>query len=147
MLITTATGSGVLHSAYELGDFVTSSEVYVDYIEAKKTVDNDEEAQQLISTFTRLKDQYDEVQRFGKYHPDFKRVTKEVRETKRMVDTHESIAQYKKAEKALEELLRDVSLIIADTVSKSIKVPTGNPFFDQDGCSGGCGSGGSCGCS
>ncbi|WP_026690021.1 YlbF family regulator [Alteribacter aurantiacus] len=146
-MITTATSSEVLHSAYDLGDFVTSSDVYIDYIDAKKKMDSDKDAQRLVREFLVLKEQYDEVQRFGKYHPDYKRVTKEVREAKRVVDLHESVAEYKKAEKALEELLRDVSLIIADTVSKSVKVPTGNPFFDQGGCSGGCGSGGSCGCS
>ncbi|MBM7095890.1 MULTISPECIES: YlbF family regulator [Alteribacter] len=146
-MITTATSADVLHSAYDLGDFVTSSEVYVDYIDAKKRMDKDKEAARLVSEFLKLKEDYDEVQRFGKYHPDYKRVTKEVREAKRMVDLHDSIAEYKKAEKELESMLRDVSLIIADTVSKSVKVPTGNPFFDQDGCSGGCGSGGSCGCS
>ncbi|TMW73102.1 YlbF family regulator [Alteribacter natronophilus] len=146
-MITTAASSDVLHSAYDLGDFITDSEIYADYIHAKQVMEKDREAQRLIASFLELKDKYDEVQRFGKYHPDYKQVTRDVREAKRQVDLHSSVAEYKKAEKELENLLREVSLIIADTVSKNVKVPTGNPFFDQDGCSGGCGSGGSCGCS
>ncbi|MGQ0518661.1 YlbF family regulator, partial [Bacillus sp. D-CC] len=49
-------------------------------------------------------------------------------------------------ETALQKLLDEVSVAIGSEVSSSIKVPTGNPFFDAGGCGGGCGTGGGCGC-
>ncbi|SDY76872.1 Cell fate regulator YlbF, YheA/YmcA/DUF963 family (controls sporulation, competence, biofilm development) [Evansella caseinilytica] len=145
-MVTAMTDVDILQQAYSLGELITSSEVFHEYIELKNALNCDQEAQRLISQFQVLKEKYEEVQRFGKYHPDFKQVTSDVREFKRKVDTHPAIAEYKKAENALHDLLVEVSLIIANAVSPQIKVPTGNPFFDQGGCSGGCGTGGSCGC-
>ena len=46
----------------------------------------------------------------------------------------------------MQKLLDEVSVAIGSEVSSSIKVPTGNPFFDAGGCGGGCGTGGGCGC-
>ncbi|MDQ0253842.1 cell fate (sporulation/competence/biofilm development) regulator YlbF (YheA/YmcA/DUF963 family) [Evansella vedderi] len=145
-MVTTMTNVDLLQEAYDFGEVITSSEIFYKYIAAKKALDKNREAQGLIKHFQTLKEKYDEVQRFGKYHPDFKQVTKDVREWKRQLDTHPAIADFKQAENELHDLLTEVSLIIADAVSPHIKVPTGNPFFDQGGCGGGCGSGGSCGC-
>ncbi|MBU9711242.1 YlbF family regulator [Evansella tamaricis] len=146
-MVTTMTNVDVLQQAYDFGELITSSEIFHKYIDAKVILENDSEAQKLIQQFTELKEKYEEVQRFGKYHPDFSEVTKNVREMKRIVDTNITIAEFKKSENELYQLLVEVSQIIAKAVSPQIKVPTGNPFFDSaTSCSGGCGSGGSCGC-
>ncbi|MFA9557336.1 YlbF family regulator [Evansella sp. AB-rgal1] len=145
---TTMTNVDVLQEAYDFSELITSSEVFYAYIEAKQVLEQDHEAQSIIEHFQKMKENYDEVQRFGKYHPDFQTITKDVREWKRKVDTHPSISAFKKSEDSLHQLLIEVSRILANSVSTQIKVPTGNPFFDQGGCgTGGCGSGGSCGCS
>ncbi|UCZ51850.1 YlbF family regulator [Bacillus shivajii] len=146
-MLTTMTNVDVLQEALEFGEIITSSEVFDKYIQSKEELEKSEEAQHLIKHFQTLKEKYDEVQRFGKYHPDFRTVTKEVREWKRKLDTHDAIVEFKQAEEELYQLLVEISQLIANAVSPQIKVPTGNPFFDQDGCGGGCGSGGSCGCS
>ncbi|SIB71434.1 Protein of uncharacterised function (DUF964) [Mycobacteroides abscessus subsp. abscessus] len=86
------------------------------------------------------------MQRFGRYHPDYKTVMMSIREVKREMDMDIHLAEFKKAETDLQSLLDEVSLIIGKSVSESVKVPTGNPFFDSS-CGGGCGSGGSCSCS
>ena len=96
----------------------------------------------------KIKEQYEDVQRFGKYHPDYKTITRQVRDVKREVDLHATIAAFKKAENELQKLLDEISVILGQAVSEHVKVPTGNPFFDTgSSCGGGCGSGGSCGCS
>ncbi|KMY53514.1 regulator [Bacillus sp. FJAT-27231] len=101
-----------------------------------------------IRRFSRLKEQYEEVQRFGRYHPDYSRVMKEVREAKREMDLDENVAAFRVAENELQRLLDEISVIIGRAVSEGIKVPTGNPFFSTgSSCGGGCGSGSSCGCS
>lgn len=146
MMVTTLTDVNILQESHQFSETILDSDIFQNYIELKKQVQTDKEAQMMLHHFQGLKDSYEEVQRFGKYHPDFRKVTKEVREYKRQVDSQPLIAAYKAAEKELEDLLNELSLIIAQAVSPQIKVPTGNPFFDQTGCGGGCGSGGSCGC-
>ena len=111
---------------------------------------SDKLAQQKMNKFVALKDLYEEVQRFGKYHPEYKRVNSEIRVAKREMDLHPTIADLKKAETDLQTVLDEISLKLGKAVSEQIKVPTGNLFFDSSSSScssGGCGSGGSCGCS
>ncbi|SFE41927.1 YlbF family regulator [Alteribacillus iranensis] len=137
----------VLEEAQIMGEAILQSDVFIDYQQAKQRLTNDEEAQRLISEFNKWKDQYEEVQRFGKYHPDYKTISRHIRSAKREMDMHESVASFKKAEKALETLLNEICAEVAGAVSPTIKVPTGNPHFDNASCSGGCGSGQACGCS
>jgi cell fate (sporulation/competence/biofilm development) regulator YlbF (YheA/YmcA/DUF963 family) len=137
----------ILDQADILTSMILQSETFAQYKSCKHRLRQNSEAQSLMHKFVKMKEQYEEVQRFGKYHPDYTKVSTEVRELKRTVDLQEDVAAFKKAERELEELLNQVGRIIADSVSKLIKVPTGNPFFDAISCSGGCGSGGSCGCS
>lgn len=143
----TMTDVSLTHSAQDLSEHIAESEIFINYINAKTRVQNSSEVQEKLKHFQNLKIKYEEVQRFGKYHPDFRSITAEVREYKRELDTDTMIAEFKRSEKELHELLSQISLLIANQVSPNIKVPTGNPFFDaESSCSGGCGSGGSCGC-
>lgn len=126
-------------------DMLRHSELFDRYRETKAQLLNDQEAIKLIKSFVKLKERYDEVQRFGKYHPDYHQVIQEMMDMKRDVDLNDKIADFKKAESDFEGLLNEISLLIASSVSPSIKVPNGDPFFDR-GCSGGCATGGPCGC-
>ncbi|MGC4375518.1 YlbF family regulator [Fictibacillus sp. Mic-4] len=145
-MIGTITNTELLDESYLLGKMIAESELAARYRMCKFELEQDKRAQKLIRQFTDMKERYEEVQRFGKYHPDYKQVSTDIRVLKRELDFHETIANFKKAEKELETLLIECSMLIAGSVSKHIKVPTGNPFFDSRSCSGGCGSGGSCGC-
>lgn len=145
-MVNTVTTTDIIAESLVLAEMILHSEQFKQYEAAKSTLRRDIYAQEQIWEFNKRKDEFEEVQRFGKYHPDYHRISKEVRELKRKIDLYEPIASFKKSEKQLEELLNEVSLLIAHAVSKTIKVPTGNPFFDSMSCSGGCGSGGKCGC-
>ncbi|GAE24123.1 ComK regulator [Halalkalibacter wakoensis JCM 9140] len=137
----------LIDEASELGQAVIQSDIYQEYIIAKKEMQDDLDAQKRIAKFNQLKEQYEEVQRFGRYHPDYDKVSTNIRQAKREVDLTETVSLFKKAERDLESLLNEICEIIAKSVSQTIKVPTGNPFFDNMSCSGGCSSGGGCGCS
>lgn len=139
----------IIEKAELLAKIVMQSEIGENYFNHLYKVKNDELAQQKMNKFVALKDLFEEVQRFGKYHPEYKRVNKEIREAKREMDLHLTIADFKKAEMDLQTILDEISMKIGHAVSPQIKVPTGNPFFDSSSScsSGGCGSGGSCGCS
>ncbi|MBM7701746.1 YlbF family regulator [Metabacillus iocasae] len=147
-MLTTLRTVELIDEAEQLSAFITQSEVAKHYRQSYYRLKQDQKAQALIQEFVKMKEQYEDVQRFGKYHPDYSTITKKIRVLKREVDLHENIAAFKQAEKEVQKLLDEISVILGQAVSEYIKVPTGNPFFDtMSSCSGGCGSGGSCGCS
>ncbi|OEH93925.1 YlbF family regulator [Bacillus solimangrovi] len=144
MIVATSERLELLMQSEMLAQNIIESDLFQQYVECKHTLAQDKEAQRLIQAFNREKELYEDVQRFGRYHPDYHKVTKSVRIMKREVDMHEAVANFKKAERQLQDLLDEVSTFIGQSVSEFIKVPKGNPHF-QSGC--GCSSGGSCGCS
>ncbi|OIK14062.1 regulator [Bacillus sp. MUM 116] len=135
----------LLDSADELAKMILESDVVEQYQISLYKLQHNRESQRKIKRFVSVKDLYEDVQRFGKYHPDYKKIMTEVRECKREMDLDPLVADFKLAENDLQTLLDKVSILIGGAVSEHIKVPTGNPFFDTGhSCSGGCGSG-SCG--
>lgn len=133
----------------EIASMIVQSDVADQYRASYIALNNDKTAQEIIQRFTKTKDLYEDVQRFGKYHPDYKEIRKNMSEVKRELQMNETIAAFKKAEDAIQLLLDETSFLIAQSVSPSVKVPAGNPYFVNTGggCStGGCGSGGKCGC-
>ncbi|TYR82610.1 YlbF family regulator [Priestia megaterium] len=147
-MLTTMRTVELLDESEHVAKMVLQSDVAEHYRQCLYRLKKDKEAQVLIAQFTKMKEQYEDVQRFGKYHPDYKETTKKMRDIKRAVDLQHTIAAFKKAENELQKLLDEISVIIGQAVSEHIKVPTGNPFFDSgSSCGGGCGAGGSCGCS
>ena len=148
-MLTTLETIDIIEKAEALGEIVIQSEIGENYFHHLYKVKNDKLAQQKMNKFVALKDLYEEVQRFGKYHPEYKRVNTEIRVAKREMDLHPTIADFKRAETDLQTVLDEISLKLGKAVSEQIKVPTGNLFFDSSSSScssGGCGSGGSCGC-
>ncbi|HJV46967.1 MAG TPA: YlbF family regulator [Bacillota bacterium] len=139
----------IMSAAQELADWILSSEEMKIYIEKKKALANDVTAQNKMTQFQKLKELYEEVERFGKYHPDYSRVSKEVRTMRKDLLALQSVSEFRSAENRMEEMLYQVSRTIADSVSETIKVPSDNPLYNigASSCSsGGCGTGGSCGC-
>ena len=138
----------IQEEAEEIAEMILESDVAEQYSICLANIQSNKETQRKIHSFNKMKELYEEVQRFGKYHPEYKKVMMEIRQLKREMDLDDNVAAFKIAENGLQKLLDDVSVIIGRSVSTFIKVPTGNPFFDElSGCSGGCGSGGSCSCS
>lgn len=138
----------LLDEAEELAKIILQSDIVEQYQISFYKLKSNKESQRKINAFIRLKDRYEEVQRFGKYHPDYKLVMGQIRDVKREMDLDDLVAEFKRAENDFQQLLDEVSMIIGKSVSIHVKVPTGNPFFDSSSsCSGGCSTGGSCGCS
>ncbi|MBP1950631.1 Cell fate regulator YlbF, YheA/YmcA/DUF963 family (controls sporulation, competence, biofilm development) [Virgibacillus subterraneus] len=128
-----------------VSDMIQKSDVMEAYEDSLKNVRNDDEAQRLIKAFKDTKGHYEDVQRFGRYHPDYNQIMKEVRSTKREMDMNDKVAAFKIAERNLQKLLDEVSEYIALSVSDDIKAPKDGAALSDGGC--GCGSGSSgCGC-
>lgn len=135
----------ILDEIENLSDMIVQSDVYQTYQYAKDNLENDDEAHLLYQAFLKSKDQYDDVMRFGKYHPDYKRIIMETRQRKRAYEMLPVVMEYKTKEVALQDLIDEVLTKIAFAVSENVKIEAGNPFF-QTGHNG-CATGGSCNCS
>lgn len=134
----------LLDRSEKLGQMVMKSDTMEAYRTARKALDEDIEAQSLIKVFSDIKEHYDDVQRFGRYHPDYYDIMKNVRSAKREMDMHDKVAEFKIAERNLQRLLDEISQYVANSVSDQIKAPKDGAALTDSGC--GCGSGGACGC-
>jgi cell fate (sporulation/competence/biofilm development) regulator YlbF (YheA/YmcA/DUF963 family) len=140
----------IIDEAEDLGRMILESEIANAYRQALKDMQSNIETQEKIKRFSHMKELFEEVQRFGKYHPDYKRANIEIRTLKRDMDMDLYVATFRQTENDLQQVLDDVSAIIGSSVSVNIKVPSGNSFFESaSSCStgGGCGTGGGCSCS
>ncbi len=135
----------LIMESHVLSEMINQSREVAAYLAAKKQMEQDRETQELLALFEKKKAAFEDVQRFGKYHPDYDKVSTEVRQLKRSLEMLDTVQAFKRAEDALDALLYQVSRTIADAVSDTIKVPSNNPFLETK--AGGCGTGGSCGCS
>jgi cell fate (sporulation/competence/biofilm development) regulator YlbF (YheA/YmcA/DUF963 family) len=137
----------LIEHAEQLAKMVLESDIAEQYQICLYKLQNNKETQRKINRFVSLKELYDEVQRFGKYHPDYKKVMSQIREIKREMDMDPLVAEFKLAENDLQDLLDAISIIVGGSVSEHIKVPTGNQFFETNTShASGCGGGGSCSC-
>lgn len=138
----------ILDETDVLSRMILQSEQVANYRLAYKAVYEDEALVQQIQAFQRMKDHYEDVQRFGKYHPDYHTIMKSIRTQKRALDMHDAISALRVAENDVQDLLDEVSLLIGRSVSEAVKVPVSNPFFQTgSSCGTGCGTGGGCSCS
>lgn len=145
-MITTMSHIELLDQSEELSSIILKSSVMKEYRKAYTNLQNDNYAQQLIKEFNDMKEDYDDIQRFGTYHPDYRDIMRKVRRAKRKMDMHNQVAAFKVAERNLQSLLDDVSELIAHSVSVNVKVPKDGAFLSDMGCGTGCGTGGTCGC-
>ncbi|AYC29137.1 YlbF family regulator [Paenisporosarcina cavernae] len=138
----------IMDEADLLTEMILSSEVVKAYFNAYEKVYENPVLVDKLRRFIKMKELYEEVQRFGRYHPNYQETMKEIRVLKRELDIDEHIAALKVAENDVQDLLDEVSLLVGKTVSDSVKVPVSNPFFATDSsCGSSCGTGGSCSCS
>lgn len=146
-MIITESYIDIMNETDQLITYILQSDVMQTYEEAKLALDTDLEAQTLIKAFEAMKDDYEDVQRFGMYHPDYYDIMKNVRSVKRKMDMDDKVAAFKIAERQMEQFLYDISKLLAESVSENIMVPLDGAALTDSGCSsGGCGTGGSCGC-
>lgn len=148
MMIATLEYADILDRSEELGKMILSSEPAEAYNRTREEMNNNIESQKLIKDFIDIKEHYEDVERFGTYHPDYNEIMKNVRSIKRKMDMNDKVAAFKVAERNLQRLLDEISGMIAISVSEQIKAPVDGAALTDGGCSsgGGCGSGGGCSC-
>ncbi|ALS21540.1 MULTISPECIES: YlbF family regulator [Paenibacillus] len=132
--------SAILLGAYELADMIKLSAETADYLYWKRRVEEDEEVGRLTKEFAKQKERFAECERFGHYHPNYHEALEQVKKVQAQLDALEPVRRFKEAENRLDQLLYEISQLVAHSVSDTIKVPSNDPLA----ASGGCSSGGSC---
>lgn len=135
----------IMDSLDSLNDMVMNTEEYKNYCKYKGLLDTDDEVRNMIKHFARLKEGFIDVERFGKYHPDFSSKRREINQYKKMLDMHPIIMEYRRAEFQLQSLLDEILFIVGQSVSPHANIVSSNPFFSNSSNSG-CATGGSCSC-
>lgn len=113
----------LINITYDLVDEIKQSKAYTRLIELQECMSNDQHLQQLITQFNKSKTKYDDISKYGKYHPDLKSVQVQFSEDKNSLYSHPVIVEYKQLERDIQSLLNHVSKEIAQAVSTKIKHP------------------------
>ncbi|MBA4492915.1 YlbF family regulator [Paenactinomyces guangxiensis] len=113
----------ILLDAYHLADQINESEEVQAYLNLRKKLKEDPEAQKLIREFQKLKERYEEAQRFGIFHPNYHESKNQAESFLKQMRAHPVIGSFLEAEEKLDHLLYQVSSMIARSVSESVKVP------------------------
>ena len=113
----------LLMKTYDLVDEIKGTKEYKRLVELDRVLKADTMMIELIESFDKVKVKYEEVSKYGKYHPDLKRVQLELAAKKEEVYTNPIIKEYKQLEKDLQNRLDQISKEIANCVSSKIKHP------------------------
>ena len=114
----------LMEAAQQLGNQINDSEEVKQYLDLKKEIQADAEAQMMIKSFEKVKEDFEETKRFGIFHPNYLESNVKMEYYQKKLNEDPLIGQYLKIEKQIEQLLFQVSHIIARSVSKEVKVPT-----------------------
>lgn len=117
------------------------STAYQDYVRSQRALSQDGLAMELKQNFQEQKHQFEKIAQYGAVAPDYREKQRSVRLAKRALDMNEKVAAFRIAETQLQGVLDQIGLEIAETISQSIKVDAGNPFFEtgeHSGCRGNC---------
>lgn len=134
---------GIIEASELLAKDIRNSDVAKEYFATKKKLANSLEAQELINKFNTNKIRFEEAERFGRHHPDYDIIVKETLLSKKEMDMHEAVMNFKKSETIFLKMLEEISKIISSVVSENIEVPTAHPLSNGKNCN--CGT--SCSCS
>lgn len=105
-----------------LSDKIVDSHIYKAYEAAQQALSDNDEAHLLYQAFLKSKQNYDEIMRFGKYHPDYQKVMLETRKRKRAYEMLPVVMDYKQKEVALQDLIDEVIVKIAYSFSENVKL-------------------------
>src|SRR5699024_8318940 len=128
-----------------LNHMIKQTEEFEHYCKYNHLINNDPEVLEIISTFKRMKEDFEEVSRFGKYHPDFTTKRREIKQYKKKIDLHPIVMKFRRTEYQLQALIDEVLFHMSEDVSEHVNIVSDKPFFAKD--SGGvCATGGSSSC-
>ena len=123
----------------KLVDTLIESKTFHEYQQAKRQMHENPVVQECANEFIQAKMSFEQIERFGKFAPDYKEKQRALRKAKRALDIQEEVALFRLSENDVQAILDETCLTIAHQISKEIKVDAGSPFFTtSSGCGGTC---------
>lgn len=113
----------VIEKTYELIEEIKSTPKYKRLMKLKEIIESDQSIRDLIQSFQKWNAKFEEVSKYGKYHPDLKQVQLSFKEAKEKLYTNIVVREYKSLENDLQKELDHISASIAQAISKKIKHP------------------------
>jgi cell fate (sporulation/competence/biofilm development) regulator YlbF (YheA/YmcA/DUF963 family) len=92
----------------ELAEAITQSELFMEYKNCQQELLLDETFLALKDDFLKLKDAFEEVSRYGSYHPDLERVRKDYQKAKVELMSHQLFKRFKRIEKELDTMIFEI---------------------------------------
>lgn len=119
---------------------IRNSEVFQTYQQAKATLTEDPAVAAAQQDFLKARDAFEAIASYGAYASGYREKQIAVYQKKRKLDLLPTVTAFRQAETDLQEMLDQIGGSIAHSISESVKVDAGNPFFeeDQSGCRGNC---------
>jgi len=112
-----------INKVYELIDDIKQSDVYKQLVDLNRIIKESTEIQEKQQAFLKLRNKYEAVKKYGKYHPDLERVQNEFSKAKETLYNIDEVKRYKKNEKELQKVLDQISIQLGQSVSSLIPVP------------------------
>ena len=113
----------IIEKTYELVEEIKSKKEYKKLLELHKIIETDQHIKELITIFQKYNDKYNEVSKYGKYHPDLKKVSKEFAQAKENLYSNEIVKEYKTLENLIQKEFNNISKELATSISPKIKHP------------------------
>lgn len=124
-----------------LVEAVLGSQSMKSYHFSREQMRQSSQVKQLAEEFAQAKRNFEAIESFGTYAPDYKKKNLELRQKKRSLDLNDTVSAFRVSETNLQNLLDEICSSIATAVSDEIKIDAGNPFFEtgtNSGCRGNC---------
>lgn len=115
----------LIDEAQQLGNQINHSQEVLLYLKLKQEVQTDQEAQLMMRTFEKIKAEFEETKRFGIFHPNYHEAKEKMANYQEKLNNHQLIGQFLQAEEQVEQLLYQISYLVARSISKEVKVPNG----------------------
>lgn len=115
----------------QLCQYLKTSQVYQDYLVAKKAYYDDQNLQAQIQSFCRLRDEVLLIEQYDRTSPKYHEKKLQLIREKKQLDMQEKVYAFHVAETDLQTVFDWISREISASVSPAIKVDAGNPLLSN----------------
>ncbi|WP_231849629.1 YlbF family regulator [Melissococcus plutonius] len=125
----------------QLSSAITTSNKMKNYHQAYQKMNTSSIVLKKRQAFLNSRESFEAIKNYDHYVPDYYKKKRDVHKAKRELDILPEVATFRQAELEIQTILDVIGTQIANTISQTIHVDTGNPFFEgkkKANCGGSC---------
>ncbi len=108
----------IIDKTYGVINSLKEKNEYKELVSLKKRIDTD--LKEVIEKFKKAEEKYLDAAKYGKFHPDLKKIQNEFSKAKAELFSNELVIKYKELEKVMQENINKVTTEIVQSVSNKI---------------------------